>query len=73
MPIIAQRLKQLRAQRGLTQFAVAQGTGIAPTQYQAYEYEQKKPACENLIILADFFDVSIDYLVGRTENPNINT
>lgn len=69
--MIAQRLKELRTQRGLTQFAVAQGTGIAPTQYQAYEYSRKKPACDNLIVLADFFDVSIDYLVGRTDNPAV--
>ena len=39
---------------------------------QRYEYGERKPAYDVLIALADFFDVSIDYLVGRTDNPAVS-
>jgi len=66
----AQRLRQLRKERGLTQRNVADGLGIAESSYQLYEYTNK-PGYDKLIALADFFDVSIDYLVGRTDNPSV--
>lgn len=37
-----------------------------------YETGERQPGITELILLADYFDVSIDYLVGRTENPNMN-
>ena len=40
--------------------------------YQRYEYGERKPSFDMLIALADYFDVSIDYLVGRTDNPKVN-
>ncbi|MCL2531764.1 MAG: helix-turn-helix transcriptional regulator [Oscillospiraceae bacterium] len=68
----AQRLRQLRQERGLTQRNVADGLNIAESSYQIYEYGRKKPGFDKLVALADFFDVSIDYLVGRTDNPSVN-
>ncbi|MCL2445775.1 MAG: helix-turn-helix domain-containing protein [Oscillospiraceae bacterium] len=68
----AQRLRQLRKERNLTQRNVADGLGIAESAYQIYEYANKKPGYDKLIALADYFDVSIDYLVGRTDNPSVN-
>ena len=43
--------------------------GLKLRVYQYYESGDRKPVLENLIILADFFGVSIDYLVGRTDTP----
>ena len=39
--------------------------------YQRYEYGDREPAYQNLIALADYFDVSLDYLVGRSASPVI--
>jgi len=69
--MISQQLREQRKQRGLTQRAVAECLGMVEQQYQAYELGRKKPTIDNLIILADYFDVSIDYLVGRTDNPTV--
>ena len=41
---------------------------VAPIVYQRYEYGHS-PAFEQLIALADYFDVSLDYLVGRSDDP----
>jgi len=70
--MIAERLKFLRNERNLTQRAVARGADIGERQYQAYEYGEKKPGCDILIALADFFDVSADYILGRTNDPHMH-
>lgn len=43
--------------------------GVTERAYQHYELGTREPNMERLLALADYFDVSIDYLVGRTENP----
>lgn len=63
------RLKQLRSDRGLTQKQVSESTGIDTMAYQRYEYGTRDPAFSKLIALADYFDVSLDYLVGRSDEP----
>ena len=63
------RLKSLRLARNLTQKQVADATGMAQMAYQRYEYGTREPAFHNLIALADYFDVSLDYLVGRSDDP----
>ena len=70
--MVADRLRLLRSERSLTQRNVARGADIAERQYQSYEGGARTPSCETLIALADFFDVSIDYLVGRTDKPEVN-
>ena len=65
--MIADRIKSLRKTNGATQKAVAAAIGIAERQYQDYEYGKNKPGIDILIALADYFDVSLDYLVGRTD------
>lgn len=72
MNILAERLIALRKQKGLTQKNLADFLGIAPVSWQRFEYGTSKPKLENIIALADYFNVSIDYLVGRTDNPEIN-
>ena len=69
------RLKELREDRDLRQVDVANATGIDQKTISNYETGKTKPDSEALILLADFFDVTIDYLVGRkninNSEPNI--
>ncbi len=60
-------LKDLRTQYNYSQKYVADKIGITFQSYQAYEYGKTTPNVENLIKLADLFDVSLDSLVGRKE------
>ena len=53
---------------GFTQTDIAKETGLAQAQLSDYENEKKLPSLPAIIALADMFDVSIDYLVGRCEN-----
>ena len=65
------KLQQLRGEKGLSQQAVANAIGIHKNSYQQYEYGGKFPAFATLVLLADFLDVSIDYLAGRTDVPQV--
>ena len=58
-------LQNERVMHGLTQQQVADAVGIHLRAYQRYEYNTRKPSFEALLAIADFFDVSLDYLVGR--------
>ena len=62
-----ERIRQLRQEKGLTQKGAAAGLEIGYRAYQCYEYNQRSPDIRGLIAIADFFDVSLDYLVGRSE------
>ena len=66
------RLKELRTAQKLTQKQVYSAIGMSALGYQRYEYGEREPAYQKLLALADFFDVSLDYLTGRTNNPKIN-
>ena len=68
----AERLTNLRKSRKLTQKEVYDAVKLSAMGYQRYEYGEREPAYQKLLALANFFDVSIDYLVGRTNNPAIN-
>lgn len=63
------RLKHLRTTRNLTQKQVYEAVGMSAIGYQRYEYGDREPAYQKLIALADYFDVSLDYLVGRSDDP----
>jgi len=65
------KLRQLRGEKGLSQQAVANAIGVHKNSYQQYEYGGKFPAFATLALLADFLDVSIDYLAGRTDVPQV--
>ncbi|MBR4345997.1 MAG: helix-turn-helix transcriptional regulator [Oscillospiraceae bacterium] len=69
--MIAVRLKELRREKQSTQKEVSQHTHIAERQYQYYECGRYKPQYEHLIALADYFNVSIDYLVGRSDKKEL--
>lgn len=66
---ISERLVELRKSRNLTQRQIYEGIRMSPLGYQRYEYGQREPGYKQLIALADFFNVSLDYLVGRSDNP----
>lgn len=66
--VLAERLKACRKEKGYTQGQVAIYCDITEKTYQNYELMTREPKIEILIRIADFFDVSIDYLVGRTDN-----
>jgi len=68
MKNFSEHLKFIRKSRNLTQRQVARGIDIAERVYQKYEGTDTKPSFNVLIALADYFDVSLDYLVGRSDN-----
>lgn len=61
------RLKEIRIERGITLKAISEYLGITMRAYQYYESGERYPDLKGLIALADYLDVSIDYLVGRTD------
>ena len=66
------RLKELRKLRNVSQVRAGEIAGITSKQIQRYEAGESEPTLSVLLALADFFDVSLDYLVGRTDNPDVN-
>ena len=62
-----ERMKALRGERGETQSAVAEAIGMTTRQYQRYEAGCQKPGLDYLMALADHFEVTLDYLTGRTD------
>ena len=62
-------LRLVRTQNKITQTQVADGLNIPEQGYQRYEYGKVVPSALVLIALADFYDVSLDYLVGRSDDP----
>ena len=68
--VFSERLIQLRNEKRLTQKQIYESIGMSAIGYQRYEYSTREPAYQKLLALADYFNVSLDYLVGRTDNPN---
>lgn len=62
-----ERLKELREDRGLTQDQLASELNVSRSQISNYETGKFEPDIETLIFLADFFNVSLDYLLCRTK------
>ena len=66
------RIRDLREDRDLRQIDVANAVGIDQQTISNYETERTRPDSEALIRLADYFGVSIDYRVGRTDTETLN-
>lgn len=64
-----ERLLELRKASGLTQKQLAIESNLSEVGIKSYERNIREPAYRQLISLADFFNVSLDYLVGRSDNP----
>ena len=65
-------LKILRKSKGYTQLAIQMKTGIEQSLLSKFENGARVPPTETLLILAEFYNVSIDYILCRTDNPKIN-
>lgn len=65
----ADRILGLRKEHGLTQKQLADDVGLSEVGIKSYEGRRRKPAHDAIISLADFFNVSTDYLLGRSNNP----
>ena len=68
--MLGDRLKYLRNKKKLTQAEMAKKIDVARTTYAMYEQNKREPDNEILNRIADFYNVSTDYLLGRTDNPN---
>lgn len=58
--------------RNITAYKLSKDTGITQGMISYWKNGERMPSAENLIILADYLDCSVDYLLGRTDNPEIN-
>lgn len=63
------RIIQIKNEKQLMQKDIAANIGVHVRTYQYYEKGEKEPTLSVLIRLADYFDVSLDYLVGRSDDP----
>lgn len=63
------RLKELRQMKKLKQTELAEILNVTYRAVQNYEAGNREPNIDKLIFLADYFNVSLDYLVGRSDNP----
>lgn len=68
--MLKNRLISLRKEKKKTQEDIAKVIGVTRPAYTAYERGLRSPDYEILESLADYFDVSVDYLLGRTDNPS---
>ncbi|MDO4565217.1 MAG: helix-turn-helix transcriptional regulator [Clostridia bacterium] len=63
------RLRELRIQKGLTQQRIALELNMSQNSVSRYENGERQADYATLIQIADYFNVSVDYLLERTENP----
>ena len=68
--MLASRLKELRNQKNITQEELANHLSIPRGTYAHYELGKREPDYNMLLRIANFFDVSTDYLLGLTDSPN---
>ncbi len=66
------RLKELRKKKGISQLRLATDLNTTQNTISRYETGEREPGIAELIKIADYFNVSVDYLIGRTENPKVN-
>ncbi len=65
--IVAERIRELMKEENLTQVALAERVGVKQNTISAWLLKKKEPSIRSLWLLADYFSVDIDYLVGRKE------
>ena len=65
--MFGERLRQLRRERKVGQKELAEYLGISIRGYQFYESEDNEPNIKTLLALADFYGVTTDYLLGRSD------
>ena len=72
MAKFSERLRELRKERGLKQREMAEICGLKLRGYQQDDYTESDPEVPGLVALADFFGVSLDYLMGRSDKREIS-
>ena len=72
MNSIGEKIKQLRLKKGVTQKQIAEYLQVTTVTLQRFEYGDRRPSLDTLIKLCNFFNVSADYLLGLSDNPEIN-
>lgn len=70
MSVFSERLKELRSERNVSQKDLAHAIDLSLRGFQYYESDKKEPTLSKMVALAEYFDVSLDYLVGRNDNPD---
>ncbi len=70
MKIVGERLKALRESVGLSQMRMAKTFGVGQSSIYRYESGEAGVPAELLVKYADYFDVSMDYIFGRTDDPH---
>lgn len=70
--IIIFRLKELREAKHISQVKLAMDLHLNQNSISRYETGEREAGYEILIMIADYFNVSLDYLMGRTDNPHMN-
>lgn len=68
--VIVLRLKELRMARNMTQQRLAMELSMSQNTVSRYETGEREPGLAELIRIADYFNVSVDYLLGRTDRPD---
>ncbi len=66
------RLKEIRKSKGISQLKLAIDLNTNQNTISRYETGEREPGLTELIKIADYFNISIDYLLERTDNPKIN-
>ena len=67
--MIGPRLKELRRSLKLPQWKMAELLGVSQSSVDRYERNTARPTVENFLVYADYFDVSLDYIFGRCDDP----
>ena len=70
--VMKNSLRELRKSRGYTQVSLQMQTGIEQALLSKFENQERIPPTETLFRLAEFYNVSIDYILERTDNPETN-
>jgi transcriptional regulator with XRE-family HTH domain len=71
--IFTTRIKSLRIEAGRTQAEIAERLGVLRTTYGEYERGKIMPPMDKIKVLAELYNVSVDYLIGNTNEPKENT
>ena len=70
--VILVRLKELRKARRITQLKLAMDLNLTQNTVRRYETGEREPGIAELVRIADYFHISVDYLLERTDNPEMN-
>ena len=65
------RIKELRKKKGISQQRLATDLNTTQNTISRYETGEREPGIDELIKIADYFNVSVDYLIGRTDDPKL--